>query len=295
LAKVAVELERALARRAVYGGAGCISSRLLAQGDGWTAEDVVCTSGPRDRTFEEQHSLVRVVIVAAGTFQYRCALGCELMTPGSVLLGNAGQFFECGHEHAAGDRCMSFGYAPDYFERLAWDAGGRQPQFGISRLPSIPALSPTVARICAGLIAGDAEWEELSIQLAAQAVQLSGGFPSPSAPPSAVARVTRAIRLIERHPDQTLTLGILAEEARLSRYHFLRTFERLTGVTPHQYVLRTRLREAAMRLVGSPAKILDVALESGFGDASNFNRSFRGEFGVSPRVWKRAQATAGSC
>jgi len=295
LAKVAVELERALARRAEYGGAGCISSQLLAQGDGWTAEDVVCTSGPRDRAFEEQHSLVRVVIVAAGTFQYRCALGCELMTPGSVLLGNAGQFFECGHEHAAGDRCISFGYAPEYFERLARDAGGHQPHFGIARLPSIHALSPTVARICAGLIAGDAEWEELSIKLAAQAVQLSGGSPSPSASPSAVARVTRAIRLIERHPDETLTLGILAEEARLSRYHFLRTFERLTGVTPHQYVLRTRLREAAMRLATSRTRILDVALESGFGDASNFNRSFRGEFGVTPRVWKRAQATADSC
>ena len=34
----------------------------------------------------------------------------------------------------------------------------------------------------------------------------------------------------------------------VNRGHFLRTFERLTGITPHQYVMRTRLREAAIRL-----------------------------------------------
>jgi AraC-like DNA-binding protein len=101
-----------------------------------------------------------------------------------------------------------------------------------------------------------------------------------------VARVTRAVRLVERRPDDALTLGTLATEARLSPYHFLRTFERLTGVTPHQYVLRARLREAATRLAAERGKVLDIALDAGFGDVSNFNRSFRSEFGVSPRAYR---------
>jgi AraC family transcriptional regulator len=78
----------------------------------------------------------------------------------------------------------------------------------------------------------------------------------------------------------------LAREARLSPSHFLRTFERLTGVTPHQYVRRTRLRNAAAQLVGSRAKVLNIALNSGLGDVSDFNRAFRKEFGVSPRVYR---------
>ena len=45
------------------------------------------------------------------------------MTPGSLLLGNAGQCFECGHEHGIGDRCLSFSYAPDYFEKITGDLG----------------------------------------------------------------------------------------------------------------------------------------------------------------------------
>ena len=291
MAKIAVELERALAWRAVNGAPGQPTARVLAQGDGWTVEDVVCTSGPQDRPFEERHSHVSVAIVTTGSFQYRSARGRELMTPGSLLLGNAGQNFECGHEHGAGDRCLSFRYTPAYFEDLAADVGARRgkPGFRMVRLPPLRALSPLVARACAGLAGSvDMPWEELSIQLAAQTIALVDGLlpNSSGAPPGAVARVTRTVRRIERDPGAGLALGSLAREAGLSRYHFLRMFERLTGVTPHQYVLRARLREAAMRLAAEPAKVIDIALDCGFGDVSNFNRAFRAEFGVSPRVYR---------
>ena len=132
-------------------------------------------------------------------------------------------------------------------------------------------------------------WEEMGVRLAAHAVQLSRGLApgTQATPPGAVARVTQAVRRIEQDPDDALSLGALAATARLSPYHFLRTFERLTGVTPHQYVLRARLRRAAMRLVSGPGKILDLAFDSGFGDLSNFNRAFRAEFGMSPRAYRR--------
>jgi AraC-like DNA-binding protein len=57
--------------------------------------------------------------------------------------------------------------------------------------------------------------------------------------------------------------------------------------------MRARLREAAMRLVDEPAKILDIALDCGFGDVSNFNRAFRTEFGVSPRAYRAQSKGAG--
>jgi AraC family transcriptional regulator len=110
---------------------------------------------------------------------------------------------------------------------------------------------------------------------------------SSGAMPTAVARVTRVVRMIERHPDGERGLGGMAREAGLSPYHFLRTFELLTGVTPHQYVRRMRLREAAIRLATERGKVLDIALDCGFGDLSNFNRAFGGEFGVSPLRFRR--------
>ena len=101
------------------------------------------------------------------------------------------------------------------------------------------------------------------------------------------SRVTRVVRKIESDPDGAHDLVSLANEARLSRYYFLRTFENLTGLTPHQYLLRMRLRRAAIRLSTEKTKILDIALDSGFGDISNFNRTFRAEFGSSPRGYRK--------
>lgn len=100
-------------------------------------------------------------------------------------------------------------------------------------------------------------------------------------------RHSRIVRTIERHPDCELTLEKFVRNCGLSPYHFLRTFERVGGLTPHRYILRTRLREAAVRLVAGPAKVSDVALDCGFGGVSNFNRAFRSEFGASPREYRR--------
>jgi AraC family transcriptional regulator len=301
LAKIAIDVERALTRRREHGGPGRPEPRILARGDGWIVEDVVCTGGPQDRPYEEQHSQVAIAIVIFGSFQYRASIsggGRELMTPGSLLLGHPGQYFECGHEHAAGDRCLSFRYAPDYFERLTMDAGsGARPHFRSLRLPPLRALSPVVARACIALAGSfDNAWEELSVQLAVQTAQMDGG----RAPvrngvtPAAVARVTRTVRMVERHPDASLTLEKLAREAGLSPYHFLRTFESVTGVTPHQFILRARLRHAATRLVVEPGNVLDIAFDTGFGDVSAFNRAFRAEFGVSPTVYRRENRRSGS-
>jgi AraC-like DNA-binding protein len=286
-------LERAVKRRAVEGTPGGTAARVLARGTGWSVADVVCTSGPGDRTFEEQRRNVCIAMVAAGSFQYRSHAGRALLAPGSLMLGNAGHAFECGHAHAAGDRCISFSYTPEYFERVTADAG--PAEFRVAALPPMRAMSPAIARACARLAGGDANelaWEELGVRLAVDAAQLANGesWRSGESLPSAEARVTRVVRMVEERPDEEHSLVGLAEQARLSPYHFLRTFQHVVGLTPHQYVLRMRLRRAAARLIEEPLRVLDVAFDCGFGDVSNFNRSFRAEFGVSPRAFRKAEA-----
>ncbi|MGH7460010.1 MAG: helix-turn-helix domain-containing protein, partial [Longimicrobiales bacterium] len=292
LAKIAVELEQAVARRMASGAAGGTAGRLLAQGPGWVVEDVLCTSGPQDRPFDEQHCSVAIAIVAAGSFQYRSSTGHVLLTPGSLLLGNPGQYFECGHEHHTGDRCISFRFQREYFEQTVADTGVKagELQFTASRVPPVRPLSRWLARACAGLtMQQEVPWEEVSVQLAVTALQLSRGVTAGDCRlvRGAEARVTRVVRRIENGPGSDLTLQDLAREAGLSPYHFLRTFEQVTGVTPHQYLLRARLRAAAMRLASEDTRVIDIAYGSGFGDLSNFNRAFRAEFGVSPRVYRR--------
>jgi transcriptional regulator GlxA family with amidase domain len=250
---------------------------------------VICTSGPRDQPFEERHSRTCVAIVVGGTFQYRTSSGRELMTPGSLLLGNTGDCFTCSHEHGQGDRCVSFSYGYEFRERVAAGIGITRPRFRTPRLAPMRALSPLVAKASALVVGADpAAFEELGIHVLAHAIQLEAGCGTrlTNAEPSSLARVTRVVRMIDNDLDAPHDLATLAQIARLSPHHFLRVFEEITGITPHQYLLRIRLRRAAVRLRRESTRILDIALSCGFGDISNFNRTFRVEFGMTPRAYR---------
>ena len=290
LGKIAVELERAVARRREAGSPGGTAGTRLAAGPGWSVHDVVCTYGPGDRPFEEHHGDVAIAVVIGGTFHYHSPTGHAVMTPGSLLLGNAGQPFECGHEHGEGDRCVAFRFAPGFFEQIRAAAGrARAHRFPVSRVPPLRQTATLVARAAIGVAAGGPDWEEVALETAAVALDLAAAQSAsrPQVPPRTVARVTESVRAIERDPGARASLARLAADAGLSPYHYLRTFTLVTGVTPHQFIVRVRLREAAARLAQEHAKIIDVALESGFADVSNFNRSFRAEFGMAPRAYRR--------
>lgn len=285
-------LDHALAERERAGSPGGTRGRRIASGDGWSVTDVVCTSGPEDRPFEERHERVGVAVVVAGSFGYRAASGRTLLTPGALLLGDAGCGFECAHDHGRGDRCLSFQFAPELFERIAADAGvaAGARRFGRPRLPPLRETAPLVTRAAAGLAGVEAvSWEELAIEVAGRTVTLAAGLSADGAslPVGTEARVAAVVRRIEREPAGEASLAALAREAGTSSYHFLRAFERATGVTPHQFVLRTRLRAAALALAAGGGKVIDVALDAGFGDLANFHRAFRAELGQTPAAFRR--------
>lgn len=263
-------------------------TRLLAAGEGWKVCDVICTAGPGDRAFEEEHSDISIAVVVSGTFQYWTSTGRELMTPGSILLGNIGEPFSCSHDHGIGDRCVSFHYSAGFGEQAGIDS--KQRLFCVPRIPAIRSAAPQVAgatRLLSG--ADHAAFEDVAYQVFDRAMQLQDGLVRMSRPdPSSLARVTRVLRAIEAAPDDPHSLADMAAEARLSQWHFLRRFEELTGTTPRQYLLRMRLRRAAIRLTQESTRIADVALDCGFGDVSNFNHAFRAEFGESPRSYRSA-------
>jgi AraC-like DNA-binding protein len=101
-------------------------------------------------------------------------------------------------------------------------------------------------------------------------------------------RVSAALRLIEARAEEPLALADLARDSAMSPYHFLRTFRQVAGMTPYQYLLRTRLNRAAVRLRTSDAPVSVIAFDAGFGDLSTFNRRFRRLMGCSPGAYRAA-------
>lgn len=93
---------------------------------------------------------------------------------------------------------------------------------------------------------------------------------------------------MDANAHEQIGLENAAEEAGLSTFHFLRLFRDVLGVTPHQYLVRARLRRAARLLAEEERSITDIALDVGFADLSNFVRTFGRAAGVSPRDFRRA-------
>lgn len=262
----------------------------MAKGAGWIARDVVCSSGPRDRPFEERHHWVSIAVVLSGSFTYGNALGRALLTPGALLLGSPGNCFTCGHEHAEGDRCLSFHFEPSFFEGIAAAAGARSMSFSRNSLPALRSLAPIAARAAAAVTESSGSIEELALDLAEAALRENSEYRLPRISKRDEQRVTAVVRhLIERFPEPC-GLEKLARLAGLSPFHFLRVFRATTGLTPHQHLLRTRLRAAALTLVRTSTPITDIALDVGFEDLSNFTRTFRAEYGVTPSRYRALQA-----
>ena len=268
------------------------ATRRLAGGRGWSVYDYVCTAGPDDRPFEERHDAVSIAAVVAGSFNYASDKGKALLHPGALLLGNHGARYECGHDHGVGDRCIAVQLSPDYFAEIAATAAGSSKfSFPAAMLPSGREMLPhTVMLEAAGSGRDRLQMEEGLIGFVAAVVRALSGVASTTVRVSShdSRRLSRALRHIEAHADRALDLDQLAGIAAMSKFHFLRIFRRSIGMTPYQYLLGIRLRRAAMRLLTSPDAVSAIAFETGFGDLSTFNNTFRARFGTNPMAFRRA-------
>jgi AraC-like DNA-binding protein len=270
-----------------------LAKRTLAAGDGWSVHNVVCRAGPSDRPFEERHEGFSISAVVEGSFTYRSDVGHGLLYPGALLLGNNGRCFECGHAHGRGDRCVSLNVCEELFGEIAAGAASTgRFRFPAAILPptlaSLPIFSMLEA-LCS--TASPHQGEGLALRLVERVIAaLAAGRRLPAAPTGReVRRMVEAIRYVEPDAAQPIQLRDLAAIAGMSKYHFLRVFRRLTGVTPHQYLISARIRRAALGLAASRQLVLDVALDSGFGDLSTFNKRFRATFDSTPTQYRASR------
>jgi AraC-like DNA-binding protein len=276
----------ALRSRFEAGSPGSASARVLDQRSGWSVHDIVCSCDARDRSFEECDDYVSIAVVVAGSFTYRNDFGRALMTPGSILLGNPGRHYACGHEHGAGDRCIAFHFFPDCFESLAQALGLRDRYFRVGRLPNLASLGSCVTEVITTTLRSGS-FEELTFEVAESVLRQATDCRSPPVPLRHERRVAEVARLMNDRLQINWRITELARLAGMSEFHFLRTFKATLGVSPHKYLLRARLRSGAVTLALTGAPVTQTAIDSGFEDLSNFIHSFRRQYGTSPSAYRR--------
>jgi AraC family transcriptional regulator len=271
--------------------AGAPTARPIARGEGWSVSEFTCRLGPHDRPFEERYEHATIAAVIEGSFQCRSTAGTALLYPGSFLLGNVGASFECGHEHSVGDRCVSVHFDAPLFEEIAAAVVGSSGyRFSTAMLPAMAQLAAPVVEL-AEAMSGHIALEDCALRLAETVLSTAAGHTRTDATPSPrdLRRISNVLRYLDEHADQPVDLADLAAVAVMSKYHFLRTFRRIVGLTPHQFLLDLRLRRAAIRLRTTSTPISAIAFDTGFGDLSAFNARFRRVFGMNPGRFRGSQ------
>jgi AraC-like DNA-binding protein len=100
----------------------------------------------------------------------------------------------------------------------------------------------------------------------------------------------RARDLIDGRYDRPLDLQALSRTAHVSPRHFSRSFRRVFGETPHQYLLSRRLERARYLLRTTDRSVAEICLDVGFTSVGSFTTTFTRHVGLSPTTYRRAHA-----
>jgi AraC-like DNA-binding protein len=259
----------------------------LLQRKSISVSDFRCTAAPGDKPFVELFGCHSVSYVRKGSFGCRTRGRSFDLVAGSILVGHPGDEYLCTHDHVCGDECLSFFLEPELVEVI----GDRSEVWRIGAAPPLPELM-VLGELAQAAADGrsDIGLDEVGQLFASRFVEVVSGRPRAPAVTKARDR-RRAVETalwIDAHSHQPLDLEDAAAQADISPFHFLRLFSGVLGVTPHQYLVRSRLRHAARLLADDDRSVTDVAYDVGFGDLSNFVRTFHRAAGVSPRKFREA-------
>ncbi len=261
-----------------------MDATVLHASDSLSAIEFRCTARRHEHPFAEVHDAFTIAYVRHGTFGCRTRGHAFELVRGSLLVGRPGDEYTCTHDHAEGDECLSFQLSAALVDELCartWSSGAMPP---LAELVVLGELADAAAR-------GDAELgiDEVGISLAARFAAIADDTPRRVAPSARDRkRAVETAMWLDEHSHEPLDLDTVAARAELSTFHFLRVFAAVIGATPHQYLVRARLRRAARLLADDARSITDIAYDVGFADVSNFVRTFHRAAGVSPRGFRRA-------
>ena len=243
--------------------------------------------GPGDKPFTEQYGCHSVSYVRKGSFACHTRGRTFELVAGSILVGFPGDEYVCTHDHACGDECLSFFLSAELVETIGdpaqvWRMGAAPP------LGELMVLGELAQAVASGR--SDIGLDEVGQMFASRFVEVVSGR---SRQPLEVTardrrRAVETALWIDANSQRDINLDAAASQTGISPFHFLRLFANVLGVTPHQYLVRSRLRHAARLLADEDGSVTDIAYDVGFGDLSNFVRTFHRAAGISPRAFREA-------
>lgn len=130
--------------------------------------------------------------------------------------------------------------------------------------------------------------DHLTSALVAYLFQQHAQLPEASATSGlAGSRLQKILAYMAERLADDIPVAELADACGMSESHFSREFHKSVGMPPHQYLMKLRIERARELLIGNDARIIDVALELGFTNASHFARAFARRYGMAPAAFRQ--------
>lgn len=102
-----------------------------------------------------------------------------------------------------------------------------------------------------------------------------------------LSRLIPAVKFMHNEYGLGPTLNDIAQQVKLSPFHFHRRFTELLGMTPKQYMLACQIQQAKSDLLAGQKELATIARECGFAHQSHFTSRFKQATGLTPTRWRR--------
>ncbi len=239
------------------------------------------------------HDAFVIAVTEAGSAEFACRGTIDRMAPAKLFVSNP----EERQSARMGDSAR-WRYRALYLEASAVDAVGaalgmKATPYFLHNLIEDAELIARFARLHRAL-----EHERDEISADERVVEAFGllfrrhgsGGSRPEPAPHDRALVRRVVEAMQARHAESLTLDELARLAGLTQFQLIGLFKRVTGLTPHAFLVHVRLNEACRQLKrGTP--LAEAALASGFCDQSALTKHFKRAFGITPLQFAAAART----
>jgi AraC family transcriptional regulator len=180
-------------------------------------------------------------------------------------------------------------------ERVASEADAAGPRNLLDRTAHPDLITSRLLMSAADVLEGSAALDALFRQqltdlLATRLLSAHAGTPARFQPVIgglSPAALLRSVERLRSDSDSDVSLGALAADAGLSRFHFCRAFKESTGLSPHAWLRQHRLEQAMNMLRDSEVSVVSVAAALGYASQTAFAAAFRKLTGETPSDWRR--------
>lgn len=249
------------------------------------------------------HNFYELVVILAGSALHRTPQGAESIQVGTILTIPPGCVH--GYDQIRDLRLTNLFFLPDalvqpWFRELAQLEGfGKlvppvDPQSAISACmvsgSTLHELRHLLERLFREMACMQSGYAPLSKAIFTELIAAICRYSSISSSkrPYSASRIVRAMRYIEQHYADAVTLEELAKLEGVSKSSLVRFFREATGMSPLEYLIHLRLQKAVGLFYVQSLNLTQIAFSVGFNDSNYFSRQFKKKFGVSPRNYRES-------